>query len=163
MRSAIAFLAVVVAFAIIYSAVSLRGFFNLNFPKRMFLRISALNWYIGHVSTLSGSPVWADIRSPCISIVWHGGSRRRFTPKLKLKNSLKLYERPAFTNEQWWILFLGRERETWIQMPWKELTFHESSEGNPADVQRWMDETTSGCYRKRSCLDGTRKISQSAC
>jgi len=58
--------------------------------KLTFLRILPLKWYFGHDSTLSGSPAWADIRLPGISIVWRGGSRRRFAPKFKLKNTLKV-------------------------------------------------------------------------
>ena len=57
--------------------------------KHVFLRILPLKWCIGHDSTLSGSPAWADILSPGISIVLHGGSGSRFAAKLKLKNPLK--------------------------------------------------------------------------
>jgi len=66
--------------------------------KRVFLRIWPLKWYNGHDFTLSGSSVWSDKRSPGISIVWHGGSKRRFAPKLKLKNPLNFFK--------WFTLFL---------------------------------------------------------
>jgi len=49
-----------------------KSFLSWNFKILLFLRILPLKWYIGHDSTLSGSAVWADNRSPSISIVATG-------------------------------------------------------------------------------------------